>query len=309
MPQPDGPRRLKNSPSRTSRSMWSTATTSPNALTTSTSRTSTSGTSRSHSWASWNDRRRTRGRSATWGDADRPATLVGVRAIGAPEGRHIAGRCQRGAACSEFAHDAASLARSYVADGSRRPGCRRPAAAIRRSTASRARPGSDIDASAVRSPTRSRRQKRLRPPMIALTEGAVIDALRTVQEPELGRDIVTLDMVKDLVHRRRRRRVHDRADDAGLPAQGRDRGQHPRGARRRSASRRSTITWGAMVRRAAAAPGRAARPGRQEHHRGRVRQGRRRQEHGQRQPRRRARPGGRVGRPARRATSPAPTSR
>ena len=29
-----------------------------------------------------------------------------------------------------------------------------------------------------------------------LTEGTILDALRTVQEPELGRDIVTLDMVK-----------------------------------------------------------------------------------------------------------------
>jgi ATP-binding protein involved in chromosome partitioning len=32
-----------------------------------------------------------------------------------------------------------------------------------------------------------------------LTETTIIDALRSVQEPELGRDIVTLDMVKDVV--------------------------------------------------------------------------------------------------------------
>jgi ATP-binding protein involved in chromosome partitioning len=31
-----------------------------------------------------------------------------------------------------------------------------------------------------------------------LTEGAVLDALRNVQEPELGRDIVTLQMVKSI---------------------------------------------------------------------------------------------------------------
>jgi ATP-binding protein involved in chromosome partitioning len=35
--------------------------------------------------------------------------------------------------------------------------------------------------------------------MPTLTESAVIEALRAVQEPELGRDIVTLEMVKDVV--------------------------------------------------------------------------------------------------------------
>ena len=34
--------------------------------------------------------------------------------------------------------------------------------------------------------------------MSSLTEGAILDALRTVQEPELGRDIVTLNMVKSI---------------------------------------------------------------------------------------------------------------
>ncbi|HEY8845049.1 MAG TPA: iron-sulfur cluster assembly protein, partial [Candidatus Limnocylindrales bacterium] len=32
--------------------------------------------------------------------------------------------------------------------------------------------------------------------MPTLTEGSILDALRQVQEPELGRDIVTLNMVK-----------------------------------------------------------------------------------------------------------------
>jgi len=35
--------------------------------------------------------------------------------------------------------------------------------------------------------------------MTAITEGAVLEALRAVQEPELGRDIVALDMVKSIV--------------------------------------------------------------------------------------------------------------
>src|SRR4029078_13638201 len=34
--------------------------------------------------------------------------------------------------------------------------------------------------------------------MTQLSEGAIFDALRRVQEPELGRDIVTLNMVKGI---------------------------------------------------------------------------------------------------------------
>ena len=101
-------------------------------------------------------------------------------------------------------------------------------------------------------------------------------------------------------HRRHRRRLHDRADDPGLPAQGRDRAQRPSASSPAIGADIVDITWGAMVRRAAAAPGRAAAPRRQEHHRRRVGQGRRRQEHGQRQPRGRARPGRGARRPARR---------
>ena len=35
---------------------------------------------------------------------------------------------------------------------------------------------------------------------MAITESAILEALRSVQEPELGRDIVTLDMVKELAY-------------------------------------------------------------------------------------------------------------
>ncbi len=136
--------------------------------------------------------------------------------------------------------------------------------------------------------------------MTELTEAAIHAALRTVQEPELGRDIVTLNMVKDVAIDGSRGRLHDRADHAGLPAQGRDRGQRPGGPRRRSAPKRSRspgARWSAARRR----PRRPAAPARgQEHHRRRVGQGRRRQEHGQRQPGRRAGPGRRLGRPPRR---------
>ena len=110
--------------------------------------------------------------------------------------------------------------------------------------------GSDIDAFAVRTHRPPpHHPKGRRPPMPTLTQDAVIDALRTVQEPELGRDIVSLDMVKDLVIDGTALRMHDRADDAGLPAQGRDRAQRRDAALGGIGATGIDITWGAMVRR------------------------------------------------------------
>ena len=90
--------------------------------------------------------------------------------------------------------------------------------------------------------------------MTTLTEGAILDALRTVQEPELGRDLVTLNMVKAI--------TIDAADVAltielttpACPLKD----EIERNARTALAAigvGRATITWGAMVRRAAPAAG------------------------------------------------------
>ena len=59
--------------------------------------------------------------------------------------------------------------------------------------------------------------------MPELTETAVYDALRQVQEPELGGDLIRLNMVKAVAIDGLARGPDDRADHAGLPAQGRDR--------------------------------------------------------------------------------------
>ena len=65
---------------------------------------------------------------------------------------------------------------------------------------------------------------------MALTHDQVIAALRTVQDPELFKDIVTLGMVKDVQVDGPRVRVARRADDPGLPAEGADRGGREGGA-------------------------------------------------------------------------------
>src|SRR5687767_4761932 len=95
---------------------------------------------------------------------------------------------------------------------------------------------------------------------MALSEAAVMDALRTVQEPELGRDIVTLNMVKDLdvtdsqvsmkielttpacpLKDEIERNIHTVLGDIGASE--------------------VTVTWGAMVRRAQPAQAQQLLPG------------------------------------------------
>ena len=95
---------------------------------------------------------------------------------------------------------------------------------------------------------------------MALSEASVMDALRTVQEPELGRDIVTLNMVKDLevtdsqvslkialttpacpLKDEIERNVHAVLGDLG--------------------AKEVTVTWGAMVRRAQPAQAQQLLPG------------------------------------------------
>jgi ATP-binding protein involved in chromosome partitioning len=85
--------------------------------------------------------------------------------------------------------------------------------------------------------------------MTPITEAAVIDALRHVQEPELGRDIVTLDMVKGV--------AIDGADVAftielttpACPLKDEIEG-NARAALAGIGADKVDITWGAMVRRA-----------------------------------------------------------
>ncbi len=90
--------------------------------------------------------------------------------------------------------------------------------------------------------------------MTTLTEGAILDALRTVQEPELGRDIVTLNMVKDLAIEGGRVAFTIELTTPACPLKD----VIERNARDVLAgigAETVEITWGAMVRRAAPSAG------------------------------------------------------
>ena len=75
-----------------------------------------------------------------------------------------------------------------------RRGCLDPARAARRG-----RRGTISTLPPSEHPANLPRSEGTRSPMLSLTHDAVIDAMRTVQEPELGRDLIALDMVKDVV--------------------------------------------------------------------------------------------------------------
>src|SRR3954468_6285873 len=86
--------------------------------------------------------------------------------------------------------------------------------------------------------------------MPTLTEGAILDALRQVQEPELGRDIVTLQMVKDIVIEGTTAAFTIELTTPACPLKDEIEG-NTRAALAAIGVTDTTITWGAMVRRAA----------------------------------------------------------
>ena len=94
--------------------------------------------------------------------------------------------------------------------------------------------------------------------MTVITEGAVLEALRAVQEPELGRDIVTLDMVKSIVIDGDAVAFTIELTTPACPLKDEIEG-NTRSVLAGIGVSDVQITWGAMVRRASAAPGRAAR--------------------------------------------------
>ncbi|HET9519758.1 MAG TPA: Mrp/NBP35 family ATP-binding protein [Candidatus Limnocylindrales bacterium] len=86
--------------------------------------------------------------------------------------------------------------------------------------------------------------------MTTLTEGAIFDALRTVQEPELGRDIVTLNMVKGITIDGARVAFTIELTTPACPLKDEIEG-NARAVLAGIGAEAVEITWGAMVRRAA----------------------------------------------------------
>jgi ATP-binding protein involved in chromosome partitioning len=90
--------------------------------------------------------------------------------------------------------------------------------------------------------------------MSTLTEGAVFDALRTVQEPELGRDIVTLNMVKGVAIEGSKVALTIELTTPACPLKD-EIERNARAALAKIGAADAEITWGAMVRRAAPSAG------------------------------------------------------
>jgi ATP-binding protein involved in chromosome partitioning len=86
--------------------------------------------------------------------------------------------------------------------------------------------------------------------MPTLTEGAILDALRQVQEPELGKDIVTLQMVKDIVIEGTTAAFTIELTTPACPLKDEIEG-NTRAALTAIGVTDVTLTWGSMVRRAA----------------------------------------------------------
>jgi ATP-binding protein involved in chromosome partitioning len=86
--------------------------------------------------------------------------------------------------------------------------------------------------------------------MSTLTEGAILDALRQVQEPELGKDIVTLQMVKDIVIEGTTAAFTIELTTPACPLKD-EIETNTRAALTAIGVSDVTLTWGSMVRRAA----------------------------------------------------------
>ena len=85
--------------------------------------------------------------------------------------------------------------------------------------------------------------------MSTLTEAAILDALRQVQEPELGRDIVTLEMVKNIVIEGTTAAFTIELTTPACPLKDEIEG-NTRAALAAIGVSDITLTWGSMVRRA-----------------------------------------------------------